>query len=484
MPKISSVPKGTKGALSVYGGCEEFLYSKDHQIFLYGGTGSGKTTAATLKMAMLCIKYPGVKFLFTRKSYRALVKSGVETFEKVVKLLGLSIGKRPDQIRRHGDAEPREFTFPHMRNTVDGKSYEGQSRIVLSSLDRVYDEMGSEYDYIYVNQPEEITEQDWQFLVSRATGRRGVAPYPQLFGDPNPQHERHWIRMGGYEEINGQKVGYGDRWRLIKSIYTDNPVMWDSTAEGECPYTGVKGALTESGRSQLGILERTLNPVMAKRLIEGQWASFEGLVYGDVWNQALHTITRYEFDKQYTIDHNWQRFWAIDFGYDHPFVCSMFAKHPNMELYVRYKLIYMSRRTVNEHAETIRRQSAGEPLPTLVVADKNPGEIAILSQALGINIISATKGPGSIQTRTDVITDMLKNNQLLFIEDVVAEDDSRLLAMKKPIGFENEVDNLRWDTDKTTKEVRIDGDDHEENAIGYLFSHIKASQRMIRFVWE
>jgi PBSX family phage terminase large subunit len=480
MPKINSVPKGTKNAISIYGGCEEFLYAKDPQIFLYGGTGSGKTTAACLKMAMLCTKYPGVKFLFTRKSYRALVKSGVETFEKVVQLLGLSIGKRPDQIRRHGDAEPREFSFPFLRNTVDGKTYQGRSRILLSSLDRVYDEMGSEYDYIYVNQPEEITEDDWQFLITRATGRRGVAPYVQMFGDPNPSHERHWIRMGGYEVVNDQKVGYGDRWRLIKSVYTDNPVMYDQE----------KKELTDSGKKQMAILEQSLNPTMARRLIQGEWCSAEGLVYGDVWRPEVHNSTVARFNLAYTgnkdispITNDWKRFWAIDFGFDHPFVCAFFAKHPTRELYVRYKLIYMSNRTVNEHAEVIRREMQGEPLPVLVVADKNPGEIMVLSQALGLHIVAAAKGPGSIQTRTDVVTNMLKNNELLFLDDALVEEDPRMIAKKKPIGFENEVDNLRWDTTKTTKEVRIDGDDHEENAIGYLFSHIKANERVVPFIW-
>jgi hypothetical protein len=484
MPKITTVPKGTKGAFNVYGGCEEFLYSKDHQVFLYGGAGSGKTTAGTLKMAMLCIKYPGVKFLFTRKSYRSLVKSGVETFERVIKELGLSIGKRPDQIRRHGDAEPREFTFPHMRNTVDGKVYEGRSRIVLASLDRVYDEMGAEYDFIYVNQPEQITEQDWQFLATRANGRRGASPYPQLFGDPNPDHERHWIKLGGYQLIDGRKVGDGDRWRLIKSTYHDNPVIWDPKADAVCPFTGKPGAFTKTGAEQIGRLQQSLNPVMVKRMIDAEWASFEGLVYGDVWDRTQHLWSKEKFDKIYGgIQDHWKRYWAVDFGYDQPFVCSMFAKHPDQELYVRYKLIYMSQKTVVEHAQTIRNHTIGDPLPVLIVADRNQGEINILQQELGLNIVPASKGQGSIQTRTDVIAEMLKKNQLLFLDDSVVEEDKRLVALKKPIGFENEVYNLRWDDATKRPEARIDGQDDEENAIGYLFSHIKAHERRIKFTW-
>lgn len=479
MAVINVKRPGAAGAYTPYGGALEAMRCKDHQFFLYGSAGCGKTTALCWKMHLLCLKYPGVKFLFTRKSYRSLIKSGVETYERVVRESGMEIGKKSHHIKKLGETEPREFVYPHAKYTIeeeDGtrRTYEGRSRIVLASLDRVYDEMGAEYDYVYVNQPEQIEESDWEYLATRANGRRGVAPYPQLFGDPNPEHERHWIKRYGFElNAAGEREGQSDRWRLIKSTYRDNPVIWDMERQ----------EFTRSGEEQIGRLQKSLSPVMAKRLIEGEWASFEGLVFGDSWDRTRHTITYERFMREYDITY-WKRYWAVDFGFNDPMVVSMWARHPERELWIRYRYLYMSDRTINENAETLRAHLLGEPRPELVIADRNPQEIAVLQQALGMNIVTAKKGAGSIKAGINVLTDLIKNDSLLFVLDTVIEEDRRLRSLKKPIGFEEEVENYRWNTNKkTTNEEPVGGDDHEIDAVRYLFTHLKASEKKVKFVW-
>ena len=474
MSTIKMVKPGTKGAYTPYGGALEFMKCKEHQVFIYGGAGTGKTTVASYKMFLLCVLYPGCKFLFTRKSYRSLIKSGVETFERVVREQGWEVTtkkqSKPNQIRKLGEAEPREFVFPYAKRVdEEGRVWEGRSRILLASLDKAKEELGSEYDFIYVNQPGQATEDDWQFLTTRANGRYGHAPYPQLFGDPNPEHAKHWIKLGGYElDKNGEKCGAGDSWRLIKSTYKDNPVIWDM----------VKEEFTENGKDQIGRLVNSLNPIMTQRLINGEWASFEGLVFGEVWDSKVHLINA----GRYTIDETWDRYWAIDFGFTDPFVCSMFAKHPHEDLYIRYKLIYMTGRTTQQHADTILAHTLGEPRPKLVIADRNPENISVLSQSLGLNIISAKKGADSIKAGINVLTDMLKNRQLLFIRDAVVEEDPELRKLKKPIGFEEEIENYRWDK-KKNNESPIGGDDHELDSVRYLMTHIKASQKVVKVLW-
>lgn len=471
MANITVKPPGTKGAYTPYGGCLEFMTCKDHKVFLYGSAGSGKTTACCQKMMLLAMKYPGVKFLFTRKSYRSLIKSGVETFERVLREHGWQITNKPSstKIQKLGETEPREFRFPYARRIDEnGKVYEGVSRVVLASLDRVYDEMGAEYDYVYVNQPEQITEDDWQFLVTRANGRRGVAPYPQLFGDPNPDHERHWIKLGGYETVDGEETGEGTRWKLIKSTYRDNPIIWNHKLD----------CFTPEGEKQIGRLKESLNSVMAERLIEGNWCSFEGLIF-DTWDRKRHLRKRSEFD----ITPEWERYWGIDFGFSDPFVCLMFAKNPYVEQYVCYRYIYMTGKTTSDHAQTIKRAMMGDPTPKLIVADRDPENIAVLTHELGMNIISTKKYSGSLVAGINILTELIKNDKLIFLQDACFEEDSHLRGAKLPIGFEEEVDNYRWDLDKK-EETPINGQDHAIDAARYLFAHIKATQRVIPFIWE
>lgn len=472
MTTINVKPEGTKGAYTPYGGAKEFLMCRDPQIFLYGSAGCGKTTAGCYKMMLLCMLYPGCKFLFTRKSYKSLVKSGVETFERVLREQGWDITSRQTatKVRKLGEQEPREYQFPYRKRVAeDGTVYEGVSRVVLASLDRVYDEMGAEYDFIYVNQPEQITEEDWQFLATRANGRRGCSPYPQLYGDPNPEDEKHWINLGGYHMVDGEKEGHGTRWRMIRSTYKDNPIIWDQKLQ----------CLTKSGEQQIGILLQSLNPVMAKRLIEGEWCSFEGLVFGETWERSRHLKSSREFK----IEDNWERYWAIDFGFTDPFVCLMFARKPGTDIYVCYKYIYKTGLTVQDHASKILDMTIGEPRPKLIVADRNPESIAVLSQALGLNVISAKKGPGSVKAGINVLTDMLKRDQLIFLNDACVEEDLELRRAKLPIGFEEEVDLYRWNVDKGQDEV-IGGNDHALDAARYLFTHLKATQRVVPFIWD
>lgn len=469
MPTINLVKPGTPGAYSAYGGCLQFMTCRNHQVFLVGSAGSGKTTSCSVRMTALCLKYPGCKFLFTRKSYRSLLISGVETFEKVVReIYHMSFtNKKPGtgQIQKMGETEPREYRFPYAKRVDEnGRVWEGQSRIVLASIDRVKDQLGAEYDYIYVNQPEQIEEEDWGYLTSRANGRHGKAPFPQLFGDPNPEHDAHWIRKGGAYEYEGEEP---NKWLLIRSTYRDNPIIWDQ--ENQC--------FTEEGKQQIGNMRRSMNPTLQIRMIEGDWASYEGLVYGDVWDKRRHLIPRSSFQ----IDANWQRYWAFDFGMREPFVWVELAKHPQEELYVIHKYIHMTERTINEHAQKVRELTANSPKPVLAVADREPNSIAILSQALGVNVISAKKPSGSVKSGINAVTEMLKSGQLYVMEDSCVEEDWRLRDIKKPIGFEEEIENYRWDPDKP--DMPIQEDDHSLDAVRYLVSHIKAGVPIVEFIW-
>lgn len=411
------------------------------------------TTTCCTKMVMLCMKYPGCKFLFTRRHYAALIKSGVETLERVLKEFGFKIGKGNNAIQKIGQSKPTEYIFPYAKNfdPKSGRTFEGQSRIVLASLDNVKDELGAEYDFIYVNQPEQATEEDWQILMTRADGRYNHAPYPQLFGDPNPDSAHHWIKRGGYElDENGVPDNPNGRWRLIKSTYRDNPILWDM--EKDC--------FTPEGELRINRLAQGMNSVTKKRLLDSEWVSAEGLVFGDVWDPTHHVINKDQFYQLVGDDFGtWERYWAIDYGYDDPFVASFWAKHPEEDLYVRYKLIYMTGRTINEHVNTIKEVTLGEPRPKLVVSDRSPGERAILSEALGIHVISAKKGVGSRRTGVNVLTDMLKNRKLVFYKDALVEADKRLLELKRPIGFEEEVLSYAWHP--RNPDEPQDGLDHE-----------------------
>lgn len=485
MAIINVVKPGTKNAFDAHGGCKDFFNSRDHQVFLYGAANSGKTYASCWLMLLRCMQFPGCKYLFTRSSYTALVKSGVETFEKVLAQAGWELGRKPGQIRKMGDSKPTEYIFPYAQRwgkDLDGnpRLYEGRSRIILGSLDNARNELGAEYDFVYVNQPEQSTQEDWEFITSRADGRHNKAPFPQIHGDPNPEGPQHWIKKHGYELEAGETKEDG-KWRLIKSTYHDNPVVWDRFADGQCEWSGIKGKFTVEGKKQVQRRLDSMSPVMQKRLVFSEWVAYEGQVYGDAWDRKRHVIRTRELNEKYPDWQEWDSYWAIDFGFDHPFVWMDFRKHPTQELYINVQTIYMTNRTIVEHAEQIRRLTLGQRPPKLIIADRNPESIVILRDALGYNVESAKKGPGSIKTRINILTEMLNNDEILFYEEALVEIDPRLAAAKKPLGFIDEVEVIQWDKNKP--DMPVDLDDHAENAMGYLFTKLKADKIKIPFVW-
>ena len=131
--------------------------------------------------------------------------------------------------------------------TPDRYIYPNGSVIWLGGMDNPDKVLSSERDFIYVNQAEELAEGDWETLGTRCSGRSGIAPYAQLFGDCNPGGSKHWIR-----ERSRRKVLH-----LLVSVHKDNPEIYDE-----------QGNLTESGKRRMAALE-ALTGVRRKRLLEG-----------------------------------------------------------------------------------------------------------------------------------------------------------------------------------------------------------------------
>jgi len=82
------------------------------------------------------------------------------------------------------------------------------------------------------------------------------------------------------------------------------------------------------------------------------------MVYDD-WDPAVHLLD------PFAIPDDWRRFRAIDFGYTNPFCCQWWAVDGDGRMYL-YREVYMTRRTVREHARTIAEYSDGERIEATV----------------------------------------------------------------------------------------------------------------------
>lgn len=415
-PQIDLAPEFRGAALA--------LQSRDdHEVIISGPADTGKTFAALYKLNRLASTYQGAQFVIMRKQLTDVYSTCLQTYvEKVLRttLNELSSGQH-QTVRSYGGQKPEWFDY---RATG--------ARIWVGGIDHPGKALSAERDGIYFNQTEEASLDDWETLVTRASGRAGHVPLPQLVGDCNPGPESHWIRhRGGLT--------------LLESRHEDNPSIF-----------AADGKLTPSGVIRMAALD-SLTGLRYKRLRLGLWVSAEGVVYE--FTQA-HQI------EPFAIPPSWKRFRAIDFGYTHPFVCGWFAEDPDGRLYL-YRQIYMTGRTVRQHSEDIKRYSVGENIP-VTVCDHDAEDMATLRE----NGIATVKADKRVRAGIEKVEERLRTAKdgkprfLVFKDGVVngvtyglVEIDQELAIKRKPIRTEQEFATYVWGNHKI-KDEPVKEDDH------------------------
>lgn len=243
-----TIQKGAKSGWELRGDCRKLLSAKEQEVILSGPSDTGKTIACCIKAHLICCRYPGAQGAIIRKTNKSLAGTVCRTFEKVVANQG---------IEKYGGESPSLYL------------YHNGSRIWLGGMDNPDKVLGAERDFIYTNQTEELTLNDWEYLVTRCSGRGAIIPHPQLFGDCNPGGSKHWIRIRAQE----------GKLRLLVTNHRDNPTLFDA-----------QGVVTPDGEKRLSALQ-SLTGIRRKRLFQGNWSTAEGVVY-DNFDPQVHVKVR------------------------------------------------------------------------------------------------------------------------------------------------------------------------------------------------
>lgn len=201
---------------------------------LSGPSETGKTFATLYRLHMLLSTYPGARATILRKVRASLYGTALDTWERVI---------------RYGTMQPK--TYGGTKSSI--YIYPNGSRVYVGGLDNAAKILSGERDYIYCNQAEELTADDWETLTTRTTGRGAVTPYPMLFGDCNPDNPEHWI-------LSRAQAG---ALTMYTSRHEDNPTL----------HTGIDW--TAQGRKTLSVLD-ALTGVRYSRLRMGEWVYDDG----------------------------------------------------------------------------------------------------------------------------------------------------------------------------------------------------------------
>ena len=446
-PVVTSVYRNGKQGLDVSrlpvkyhdyspeGACRELFRNKSHELIISGPAGTGKSRACLEKVHWILEKYRRIRVLMIRKTRRSMTQSCIVTYEQEVL-------PRPDYIPFHGGDQ--EYRYPT------------GSIFAIAGLDDPQKIYSSQWDIIYVNQCEELSEEEWTQVRSR--NRNYVMPYQQLLGDCNPGPPQHWILSRRAQGLCA----------VLESRHEDNPVYWDKE----------KQEWTDKGRDYVfGTLD-ALPGALKQRLRYGKWASAEGAVYQDSWDRAHHVIPRFFKDVPLTEDQvpkDWPRIWSIDFGYKNPFVWQAWAKDPDGRLFL-YKQIYMTNRIVSDHAKQIKEVTKNDPKPIAIICDTDAEDRATFERELGWQTKGAWKavsvGIQGVEARLRKAGD--GKARLFFLEESLIEIDQTLLAAKKPTRTEDEFEVYVWETSSGRRkgEEPKKENDHGCDGVRYCVAHV------------
>jgi phage terminase large subunit len=247
----------------------EYLFDKQTTEILFGGAaGGGKSWVGCAWIILVCLKYPGTRYLMGRSKLDALKKTTLNTFFEVCENWGIKADKH--------------YNFNAGSNII---RFYNKSEIILKDLflypsDRNFDSLGSlEITGAFIDEANQITEKAKNIVASRL--RYKLDQYniiPKLLMTCNPA--KNWVYTQYYKPAKEGVIK--PHRRFIQSLVDDNEYI------------------SKYYKTQL----QTLDELSKQRLLFGNWeydASDDNLCdYDAIIN--LFNQTGIDGDKYITCD--------------------------------------------------------------------------------------------------------------------------------------------------------------------------------------
>ena len=438
---IQDIPAGqeAEGVYEPYGVVKDFFHYFGPECMLSGPFDTGKTFGALNKLLTLSWLYRNLHVAVVRKTYASLKASALQTLWD--KVLSIDPQNPPSEYDIYGGGSPQTFKVVPTNSLWRFVGMDEPTRL-----------LSGEFDFIYVVQAEELNLNDWEMLTGRCNGRAGHSPFFQVMGDCNPDVPTHWI-------VNRPPL------KLFETTHLDNPTIYQRDAAGNLVLDeDGEPVPTPGGVHRLRTL-KNMTGLRYKRGFLGLWVGAEGVVYGD-FDPKKHVIDRHPIPPE------WKRYRSIDFGFTHPFVCQWWAEDDYGRL-IMYREIFMTGRTVRDHAELIN-ELTGEEKITATICDWDAEDRATLEEN-GIKTIKADKRVKvGIEKCEDRLKSMIDGKpKVMFMRDSLVEQDETLKDKNKPTRTTEEFPGYVWanigDKEATARDERpIKKNDDGMDAFRYL----------------
>lgn len=432
-----------KSDFKCYGGAKQMWQSVvggEPAVMIHGPAETGKTTAALHLIDWFCWNYPGLQVTMLRKVANDLWSTIISDFEKYI--IKMEDGKCASGITKYGGEKPEFYKYP------------GGSKIWVGGLDHPGKILSSQRDLVYINQAEELDQNDWETISTRTTGRGGILKPGRLLGDCNPGPSTHWIMA----------LNESGALKMIKSYHKDNPTLFNP----------ITGEITAQGKRSMTNLDK-LTGVRKKRLKEGLWVAAEGVVY-ETFDPTVHTNVEKPFAEiVYYIA-------TVDWGYTNPGVIQVWGVDGDGRMY-RFAEVYMTGKLVAaskpedawwiNKAKSLQQQYG---VRVFIPDPSRPDHIETFEDA-GIPCADAFNavdlGIQNVQSRLKIQPD--GRPRLAFMKDSKPEKDPSLVERHLPTCTEEEIEVYAYPKDKQNKDKKEnpeEKDNHGCDTMRYACAYV------------
>ncbi len=288
---------------------KQTLFLKDkHRHIAYGGArGGGKSWAVRTKSKLLAFRYPGIKILIVRKTYKELQNNHIE--QLTAELAGFAKYNRSDKMFRFPNGAT--ISFGYCANEGDLGQYQG-----------------AEYDVVFIDEAGQLQE-SWIRKINLCV--RGTNGFPKrTYYTLNPGGPGHAYFKRVFVDRNFNPDEDPDDYFFIQAKVEDNKALMDTQPD------------------YLRELEN-LPPTLRAAWKDGRWDVYEGQFFEDFRDVPEHYKDRRwtHVIEPFEIPDGWTICRSYDFGYGKPFSCAWWAVDYDGTIY-RIMELYGCTRTPNE----------------------------------------------------------------------------------------------------------------------------------------
>ena len=296
-----------------------------HRYVAYGGArGGGKSWSVRTKAKLLAVRWPGIKVLIVRRTYKELMNNHIEPLR--AELQGLARYNKTDKVFQFVNGST--IWFGYCANDSDLGQYQG-----------------AEYDVIFLDEATQLKE-EWVEKINLAV--RGTNQFPKrTYFTMNPGGVSHAYFKRLFIDRRFEGAERPEEYSFIQALVTDNRALMQQQPE----YLQMLQNLPEKLR---------------KAWLEGRWDIFEGQFFEEFRTQpdagkaAAEGVSSEELRAQRRWTHviapfdlnagearGWNLLRSYDFGYAKPFSCAWWAVDYDGTLY-RILELYGCTGTPNE----------------------------------------------------------------------------------------------------------------------------------------